>query len=105
MLITQPHMGGSSIVMDEISQEDLDKVNKLRNSLTDYIITARPVDIPGKLKEWRMYRALTLRQVEIATGISNAYLSQLETGKISKPSFQVVHKLCEIYKIRVIVGV
>src|SRR5262249_13878096 len=40
---------------------------------------------------------LTLRAVEEATEISNAYLSQLESGKIQKPSPAVLHKLCELY--------
>jgi HTH-type transcriptional regulator, competence development regulator len=42
-------------------------------------------------------RQLTLRQVEEATGVSNAYLSQLETGKIKKPSANVLYKLATIY--------
>lgn len=40
---------------------------------------------------------LTLREVEKLTGISNAYLSQLETGKIKKPSHDTVTKLTELY--------
>jgi len=39
----------------------------------------------------------TLRQVQDKTEISNAYLSQLETGKIKTPSFQVVKKLHDLY--------
>lgn len=41
---------------------------------------------------------LTLRAVEKATGISNAYLSQLESGKIRQPSPVVLHKLSELYE-------
>lgn len=43
---------------------------------------------------------LTLRQVADATEkeVSNAYLSQLETGKIVKPSPNVLHALAEVYK-------
>lgn len=51
------------------------------------------------LKESRELRGLTLRQVEEATGISNAYLSQLENGKILKPSANVLYKLSEAYNI------
>ena len=40
---------------------------------------------------------LTLREVEAKAGVSNAYLSQLEGGKIKQPSPQVLHKLCELY--------
>lgn len=48
----------------------------------------------------RSDRKLTLRQVEEATGkeVSNAYLSQIENGKVSAPSPHVLHALAELYK-------
>ena len=42
---------------------------------------------------------LSLRQVEEVTGISNAYLSQLENNKVKKPSPHFLHKLAAIYDI------
>lgn len=44
-------------------------------------------------------RKMSLRQVEEASGkeVSNAYLSQLENGKILQPSPGVLNKLAEIY--------
>ena len=51
------------------------------------------------LKDSRELIPLTLRQVEEATGISNAYLSQLENDKIKKPSANVLYKLASVYKI------
>jgi transcriptional regulator with XRE-family HTH domain len=51
------------------------------------------------LKDSRELIPLTLRQVEEATGISNAYLSQLENEKIKKPSANVLYKLAELYNI------
>ena len=51
------------------------------------------------LKGARELIPLTLRQVEEATGISNAYLSQLENDKIKKPSANVLYKLSSIYNI------
>lgn len=51
------------------------------------------------LKEARELASLTLRQVEDATRISNAYLSQLENDKIKKPSANILYKLSELYKI------
>jgi transcriptional regulator with XRE-family HTH domain len=42
---------------------------------------------------------LSLRSVETATGISNAYLSQLETGKIKTPAPTVLHKLAGQYSV------
>lgn len=51
------------------------------------------------LRESRDLIPMTLRQVEDATGISNAYLSQLENDKIKKPSASVLYKLASLYKI------
>lgn len=42
---------------------------------------------------------LTLRAVEERTGISNAYLSQLEHGKIKTPAPQNLYKLSEVYRV------
>jgi HTH-type transcriptional regulator, competence development regulator len=51
------------------------------------------------LKRTRESIPLTLRQVEDATEISNAYLSQLENDKIKSPSANILYKLANIYKI------
>lgn len=51
------------------------------------------------LRDSREIIPLTLRQVEEATGISNAYLSQLENDKIKKPSANVLYKLASIYNV------
>ena len=45
----------------------------------------------------RKRRALTLRDVESKTGISNAYLSQLENNKVREPSPTVLDKLSKTY--------
>lgn len=42
---------------------------------------------------------MKLREVEEASGVSNAYLSQLETGKIGKPSPHILHKLASVYNV------
>ena len=51
------------------------------------------------LKEARRAQNLTLRRVEEETGISNAYLSQLENNKISRPSPQILYKLGNCYRV------
>lgn len=91
--------------MNEIQSKDISEM--LNNSDPDlwYVIIAKVADIPSKLAEWRTYRGLTLRYVEEKTGLSNPLISQLETGKIKRPSFNSVAKLCELYKVRLIVGV
>jgi transcriptional regulator with XRE-family HTH domain len=44
-------------------------------------------------------KGLSLRQVEEATEgvVSNAYLSQLEKGKIREPSPKLLHRLAAVY--------
>lgn len=51
------------------------------------------------LADLRAAKALSLREVEEAAGhaVSNAYLSQLEKGKIRKPSPNVLHELAAVY--------
>ena len=48
-------------------------------------------------KSMRKAKGLTLRKVEELTGISNPYLSQLETGKIASPSYNTVRTLVMLY--------
>jgi transcriptional regulator with XRE-family HTH domain len=52
------------------------------------------------IKALRASKDLTLREVEKLTNVSNAYLSQLESGKIKQPSPITLHKLAEIYGIK-----
>lgn len=51
------------------------------------------------LKSVREGLGITLRDVEEATekGVSNAYLSQLENGKIARPSPNILHSLAKVY--------
>ncbi|MCA0453941.1 MAG: helix-turn-helix domain-containing protein [Chloroflexi bacterium] len=51
------------------------------------------------LQSVREAKRISLRAVEKATGVSNAYLSQLETGKIKQPSPTILHKLSELYEV------
>lgn len=58
-------------------------------------------ELANLLADLRTAKGLSLREVEEATGkaVSNAYLSQLETGKIQKPSPNVLHSLAEVYAV------
>src|SRR5947199_7481986 len=53
------------------------------------------------LTRLRSATGLSLREVEEATKneVSNAYLSQLENNKITKPSPNVLHALSQVYKV------
>ena len=60
---------------------------------------ARQSELGALLSDLRNAKGLTLREVEEASGgsVSNAYLSQLENGKIGKPSPTVLRDLAEVY--------
>ncbi|MEM9954851.1 MAG: helix-turn-helix transcriptional regulator [Chloroflexota bacterium] len=49
------------------------------------------------LKVAREEKSLSLRAVEKEVGISNAYLSQIESDKIKQPSPNMLFKLAELY--------
>src|SRR5436309_13313440 len=57
------------------------------------------VTLGEELRRIRELHKLTLRAVEGLTGISNAYRSQLETGKIEKPSPNYLYKLAHVYNV------
>ena len=56
-------------------------------------------ELGGLLADLRVAKGFSLRQVEEATdkAVSNAYLSQLERGKIRKPSPNLLHSLAAVY--------
>jgi transcriptional regulator with XRE-family HTH domain len=49
------------------------------------------------LRQLRNGKGVSLRTVEKETGVSNAYLSQLESGKAEQPSPHILHKLAGYY--------
>lgn len=57
------------------------------------------VKLGGFLAAARKKAEHSLRSVEADTGISNAYLSQLENGKIKTPAPQILHKLAAHYSV------
>jgi len=62
---------------------------------------AQSRELGAVLADLRLAKGFSLREVEAATGkaVSNAYLSQLENGKIKKPSPNVLHHLAAIYAV------
>ncbi len=64
-------------------------------------VTQRPEakELGNYLADIRTAKRMTLRQVEEATdrAVSNAYLSQLENGRINKPSPSILHSLASVY--------
>ncbi len=61
----------------------------------------QPSELGVLLADLRRAKGLSLRDVEEATdkAVSNAYLSQLENGKIQKPSPHVLHSLSGVYAV------
>jgi transcriptional regulator with XRE-family HTH domain len=53
----------------------------------------------SQLRKARIAARLTLRGVEAQAGVSNAYLSQLETAKAENPSPALLRKLAGLYKV------
>ena len=52
-----------------------------------------------KLAFARKIAGLTLRQVEFQTGLSNAYLCEIEKGKIADPSYFKIRDLLSFYNL------
>ena len=55
------------------------------------------ITLGAYLKSLRNARGFSLREVEEKSGISNPFLSQLESGKVKQPSPVMLYKLAEVY--------
>ena len=75
------------------------RTGKLRRNQKGSPFVGQPSELGGLLADLRVAKGLSLRQVEEATdrAVSNAYLSQLEKGKIRKPSPNLLHSLAAVY--------
>ncbi len=65
-------------------------------------MTEKNMDLGIYLRELRIVKNLSLSEVEKATNntVSNAYLSQLESGKIEKPSPHILEQLAKAYNVK-----
>lgn len=91
-----PRLGGSRNGILYGCRCLLDKLSKLCKLSN---MAVQRTNLGSFLRSGRERKSLTLRAVERATGVSNAYLSQLESGKILQPSPLVLHKLAELYEV------
>lgn len=57
----------------------------------------KKITLGSYLSALRDANAFSLRGVQEKSGISNAFLSQLESGKVKQPSPVVLYKLAELY--------
>lgn len=53
------------------------------------------------LRTIRKQRGLSLKKVEKAAGVSNAYLSQLERGRRNPPHPDILKRLAKVYEVAV----
>ncbi len=53
----------------------------------------------SELKLLRKMKGLTLRQVEVISGVSNGYLNLLENDKVKEPSPRILSKLSQAYEV------
>lgn len=94
---------GTARVSEDISKETIDALNHLADLAYKHetkqctIQRVMPSLHSLNFREMRKAKGLTLREVEETTGISNAYLSQLETGKIKSPGYETVKLLYDLY--------
>jgi transcriptional regulator with XRE-family HTH domain len=65
-------------------------------------MSEKNTDLPSYLRELRITKNMSLRDVEKATknAVSNAYLSQLESGKIVNPSPHILENLATAYNVQ-----
>lgn len=54
-----------------------------------------------ELKQLRVNGNYSLRFIEKCTGISNSYLSQIETGQIKNPGVFTINKLAKFYHVKI----
>jgi HTH-type transcriptional regulator, competence development regulator len=75
--------------MEKSMQQVIERHTELKPTLGQYLASIRED------------RGMKLREVETASNkeVSNAYLSQIENGKIKKPSPNVLHVLSKVYRI------
>lgn len=52
-----------------------------------------------KLKQERNKNGLSLRDIELATGVSNSYISQIERADVKCPSFFSIFRLCQFFEL------
>jgi len=73
---------------------------KCRRAWASHMEKVEARDVPSLIKQFKKRRLelnLSLREVERRTGISNSYLSQLESGKATNPSHKVIITLSNLY--------
>lgn len=62
-------------------------------------MTEKEILLPP-FEKWRTELGVSLRRVELQTGIDHSHIHKIETGKLSNPSYKTVKKLINFYASR-----
>jgi HTH-type transcriptional regulator, competence development regulator len=84
-----------------VSTLDTSSVEALNSGTPENTGGAVALTLGQYLSSIRLDRKMSLRQVEEATNkeVSNAYISQLENGRVTNPSPNILHTLADIYAV------
>lgn len=58
--------------------------------------------IPSYLRELRLHKNISLKKVAEKTGLSDTYISLIESGKRPLPRLEILEKICDIYDIKLL---
>lgn len=58
--------------------------------------------IPSYLKQLRLSKNISLRKVAEKTGLSDTYISLIESGKRPLPRLETLEKICDVYGIKLL---
>jgi len=72
----------------------------------DLILKEQPLHkisfIPSYLKDLRLSKGISLRKVSEKTGLSDTYISLIESGKRPLPRLETLEKICDVYDIKLL---
>lgn len=97
------HEGDDSTKSDFLANyfaRTLDKASAILYYISMMRITIEET-LAQKLKTLRASRGLSLRELKKETGLSDAYLSQLENGKNANPGMRALRTLAKFYNVRI----
>lgn len=79
-------------------QDDLEKLRQLRRQVEQQLRTSQ--GFGDRLRQLRSERRMTLDVLAAESGISKAYLSQIENGRVDPPRDEKIRRLEEVFGLR-----
>lgn len=62
------------------------------------------MEIGKEIKRLRKEKGLTSRELAEMSGVSQPYISQLETGRNNKPSIEILEKIFQCFYIKLVIS-